>query len=107
MKPGDLLTLTPKGELTHQQTRQPPANPAWTEHRFVFDKTPLTEIVAILSENYGLTAEIADAETGQLTISGAYSAKTADELLRIIAEVLNIDIDLKSGKLILTQKPLQ
>jgi len=107
MKPGDLMTLTPKGELTHQQMQKPPANPPWTEHRFVFDKTPLTEIVAILAENYGLTAEIADTETGQLTISGAYSAKTADELLRIIAEVLNIDIDLKSGKLILTQKPLQ
>ncbi|MBC7570057.1 MAG: FecR domain-containing protein [Spirosoma sp.] len=107
MKPGDLLTLTPEGELTHQQLQQPPASPAWTEHRFVFDKTQLTEIVAILAENYGLTAEIADAETGQMTISGAYSAQTADELLRIVAEVLNIDIDRQSDKLILTQKPLQ
>ncbi|GAB3641609.1 FecR family protein [Spirosoma arcticum] len=107
MKPGDLVMLTPQGEIKHRQTHQPPANPAWTEHRFVFDKTPLTEIVAILGENYGLTAEIADAETGQMTISGAYSAQTADELLRIIAEVLNIDIDRKPNKLILTQKPLQ
>ncbi|GAB2572894.1 FecR family protein [Spirosoma areae] len=107
MKPGDFVMLNPKGEVQHRQTQQPPTNPAWTEHRFVFDKTPLTEIVAMLGENYGLTAEIADADLGQMTLSGAYSAQTADELLRIIAEVLNITIDRKDNKLRLTQNPLQ
>ena len=107
MKPGDLLTLNPKGEARYLQTKQRLANPAWTDHRFVFDKTPLTEVVAMLDENYGLTVEIASAETGQLTLSGAYPAQNADELLRIIAEVLNIDIIRQSDKRILTQKPLQ
>lgn len=107
MKPGDLLTLTPTGELTHQQTQQRPANPAWTEHRFVFDKTPLTEVAAMIGENYGLRVELADADTGHLTLSGAYSAQNADELLRIVAEVLNIQVARQADKCILSQKPPQ
>ncbi|MBC7922304.1 MAG: FecR domain-containing protein [Ferruginibacter sp.] len=106
MKPGDLVTLTPKGEVRRQQNQQPSANPAWTDHRFVFDKTPLTEIVAMLDESYGLTVEIADAETGQLTLSGAYPARNADEMLCILAEVLNLTIIRQNDTVLLTPKAI-
>ncbi|MBC8152598.1 MAG: FecR domain-containing protein [Bacteroidetes bacterium] len=106
MKPGDLLTLTPKGELQQQHTRQVPAGPAWADHRFVFDKTTLAEIVAMLDENYGLRVNITDDETGRLTLSGAYPAQNADELLRIVAEVLNLSITRQNDTVLLSPKPI-
>ncbi len=106
MKPGDLLTVTPKGIMQRQQTRQAPVNPAWTEHRFVFDKTTLTEIAAMLAENYGRSVRIPDDETSHLTLSGAYTAQNADELLRIIAEVLNLTITQQNGTVLLAPKAI-
>ena len=102
MKPGDLVSLSPKGEVVRRLTKRVAAVPAWADHRFVFDQTPLTEIVAMLGENYGLTVEIADAEMGRLTLSGAYPAQNGDELLRIVAEVLDIKISRHTDKTILS-----
>ena len=106
MKPGDLLTFTPKGDMHRQQTNQVPANPAWTEHRFVFDKTTLTEIAAMLTENYGVHVKIADAETSHLTLSGAYTAQNANEMLCIIAEVLNLSITQQNSVVVLSPKAI-
>lgn len=106
MKPGDLLSLTPGGELQRLQTKQVTANPAWADHRFVFDKTTLTEIVAMLAENYGLSVAIADEETSHLTLSGSYPARNADELLRIVAEVLNLTITRQNDAVLLAPKPI-
>ena len=105
-KPGDLLTFTPTGAMHRHQTRQVPANPAWTEHRFVFDKTTLTEIAAMLAENYGLHVRITDDEISRLTLSGAYPAQNANDLLRIIAEVLNLTITQQNSVVVLSPKAI-
>lgn len=107
MQPGDLVTLSPKGEIRRQGQLRPSARPAWADHRFVFNETPLTEVAAMLSENYGLSIDIADPQTGRLTLSGAYPAQTPDELVRIIAEVLNIRLYRQADKFILTPNPAQ
>lgn len=102
MRPGDRLFLSRQGDVRHQHAPALPTGPAWADHRFVFEQTPLNEIAATLGETYGLRVEIADGQTGQLTLSGAYPARNADELLSIIAEVLNLTITRQGSTVRLT-----
>lgn len=97
MKPGDYVTLSEQGELT--QGRKAPNEPfaAWRSHQFVFDNTPLREIVDMVRETYGLTVRLADTSLADRTLSGTYKARTSNDLIRAIAEVLELQVS-RSGK---------
>ena len=91
MRPGDLVTLEAGGKLALRQTPHPENSIAWKEHRFSFEKTSLREIAQILQENYGLEVTIEDAELANRTISGCFPAQDANEVLRLVAELLQIN----------------
>ncbi|GAA4462222.1 hypothetical protein GCM10023189_38650 [Nibrella saemangeumensis] len=93
MKPGELMKLNPAGTVSVKQIPKPENHSAWQEHRFVFDQTSLTEIANLLHENYGLTVEIREPALAERTVSGSFQAKTADELLQVIAELLEINFN--------------
>ncbi len=100
MKPGDLVTLDQQGQAKIEQTTQPQKYSAWRSHKFIFDKTPLREITNLLQENFGLTTVINSNELAQRSISGEIEAKTADELLEALSEILNLKIDRKDQQII-------
>jgi len=100
MKPGDLVTLNQQGQAKIEQTKQPQKYSAWRSHKFIFEKTTLLEITNLLRDNFGLTAEIATAELAQRSISGEIEAKTADELLEALSEILNLKIDKNDQQII-------
>lgn len=107
MKPGQLVTFgAGNGQPRLQHTVQPANHAAWREHRFVFEETTLREVTYLLKENFGLTVEITDPETASLTLSGSYPAQTADELLQIIAEALNVRINRNADKILLSPNSL-
>ena len=100
MKPGDLVTLNQAGLAKIEQTAQPQKYSAWRSHKFIFDKTPLREITNLLQENFGLTTIITSTELAQRSISGEIEAKTADELLEALSEILNLKIERKDQQII-------
>ena len=106
MKPGDRVDLSADGMAQLSQVSQPANASAWRDHRFVFDKTSLRDVAYLFQENFGINIDLADAETAALTLSGSFPAQSADELLEIIAEALNIRIIRQDGKVVLTPKPL-
>ncbi|QDK79279.1 DUF4974 domain-containing protein [Spirosoma sp. KCTC 42546] len=106
MKPGDLVDLKKNGVARLTPTAQPANYAAWSDHRYVFNETSLREVTYLFQENFGMTLEISDPETAALTVSGAYPAQSADELLQIIAEALNIQITRQGDKVLLAPQPL-
>lgn len=106
MKPGDLVDLKKNGVARLTPTAQPTNYAAWRDHRYVFNETSLREVTYLFQENFGITLEISDPETAALTLSGAYPAQSADELLQIIAEALNIQITRQGDKVLLAPQPL-
>ena len=91
MQPGDLVTLSPQGKLALTHTAHPEAVIAWKDHRFSFEQTPLREIADMLHENYGLTVTIETTQLANRTISGSFTAQNANEVLQLIAQLLQIN----------------
>jgi transmembrane sensor len=92
MKPGELVTLSPEGNMRLTQVEKPELEAAWKEQRYVFNDTSVREICALLTENFGLTIRPGNDEVAARTISGNFKALTADDILEVLREVLNLQI---------------
>lgn len=91
MKPGDLVVIDQKGHVNLKEVPQPQNFSAWKEQRFVFDETSLKEVATMIEENFGLTINFREEFLAKRTISGTFHAENADELLQVIAELLEIN----------------
>lgn len=91
MKPGDLVIIDQKGHANLQEVSQPQIFSAWKEQRFVFDETSLLEVATMIEENFGVNVEFKEESLVKRTISGTFHAENADELLQVIAEILEIN----------------
>ncbi len=91
MKPGDLVIIDPKGKANIQEVTQPQAFSAWRENRYVFDETSLQEVAMMIQESFGIKVEFKEESLTKRTISGTFHAENADELLQVIAELLEIN----------------
>lgn len=102
MNPGELVSMTPEGDLTLSHTDKPQLEAAWKEQRFVFNNTSVGEICALLKESFGLTVRPGNAEIAARTITGNFKAGTADDLLTVIGEVLDLQISKHKDHISLT-----
>jgi len=86
MKPGDLVNVDRKGHVQSRVVRQPEQYAAWRAHRIVFDQTTMPEVARFFQETYGLTLVITDADVANWTITGAFTAQSAEELLDALSQ---------------------
>ena len=91
MKPGDLVIIDQKGHANLQEVSEPQIFSAWKEHRFVFDETSLQQVATLIEEKFGLNIEFREEFLSKRTISGTFHSENADELLQVIAELLEIN----------------
>ena len=90
MHPGD-LAAQPAGK-TGIDPHSSSGNNGFLERPSVcFEQTPLQEIADILHENYGLTVTIENSQLASRTISGSFSARNANDVLQLIAQLLQIN----------------
>lgn len=98
MKPGDLVIIDQKGHANLKAVSQPQIFSAWKEQRFVFEATSLVEVANMIQENFDVHIEFRDEILAKRTISGTFHAKNADELLQVIAELLDINYNRQNNK---------
>jgi transmembrane sensor len=103
MKPGNLVTFDQKGHVSLKQTTKPQDFTSWKEHRFVFDGTTLAEIGTLFKENYGIDLQIPDKTLAQWTISGAFKAYSAEELIETITSASNLNYRQQGDTIVVTQ----
>lgn len=103
MQPGELLTLETNGQLALRRIEQPKRYAAWKDHRFVFDQTPLREVLGLVTDNFGVRVVVPDADLAQLTITGSFAALTADELLDSVTEALGLRVVRGEGGLFIVE----
>lgn len=90
LSPGELVTIDSVGQTKVKKTKKPEELSAWKNNRFVFDGTPLADLVTLFSDNFGINVILSDKELAQWTISGAFTAYTAEELLEAMTESSNL-----------------
>lgn len=105
LDPGEQVSLTANGEIRKEEMPEIETVSSWVVRQFRFEKTPLSEIVQMLSESYDLTVVLENPEMGGLSLSGTYEAGQAEELLSIVAEVLDLEVKKHQNKYRLVFKP--
>lgn len=104
MKPGDLVTLDQRGHAKLRRIRQPENVSAWRNNQFIFEQTTLLEITHLLAETYGLKVFVDDPELARWTVSGSFTAHSADELVETLMAASGLTYT-RNGNRILITKP--
>jgi transmembrane sensor len=68
MKPGDYVEIGNAG-IQKKDINSAPVL-AWTDHKFIFENTPMKEVASMVSELFGIKVMLADEATASSTISG-------------------------------------
>ncbi len=58
---------------------------AWTRNELVFEKQPMTDVLATISRWYDLEIHVADARVASTLVSAEFSTQSADEMLQALA----------------------
>lgn len=92
MQPGNVVTVANSGQ--YQLVRAAPAQRyvAWKDHWFYFDNTPLTEVAQQIREQFGVRVIVTDTELAQRRIAGNFKAEKADDLLHVLAQMLDLSV---------------
>lgn len=103
MKPGERATILPAGHVKVENLTpaQAESERSWEEHRFVFDHTPLQEVATRMNEVFDVHVYIEDKALARRELTGTYPATTAEELLDILSEMLDIEVKKQKKKLLL------
>lgn len=75
---------------------------AWRSGKLVFDGTPLADVVRELSRYHERRIVIADPALSVLKVSGVFNANNLDGLLRVIPQVLPVQVENANGTVILS-----
>ncbi len=104
--PGEQASISRNGEIEVEKLTeaQLDAHTAWKEHRFVFDRTSLTEVGARLTETFGVKIRIADSLLSGRELTGTFRAQHLDDFLSVLSEMLEIEIHRQDKIVVLTPK---
>ncbi|RAK03194.1 FecR family protein [Larkinella arboricola] len=103
IRPGDVVIVTKQGTFNLQRQQAVAEHTAWKEHRFVFNRTPLADIVRQIHEQFGVTVLIPDAELAAHQLSGNYPAQNANDLLEMMTRLLNLRLQHQNDTLVLSR----
>ena len=102
MKPGDLAILQKSGAITLINEANGKNFSTWKEQHFVFNATSVFEISSLIEESFGIKIRIANDEIALRTLTGNFKTENAEELLKTIAEVLDLKIETKGNAILIT-----
>lgn len=96
---GQSAVLDPAASRPVEITPKHPNPAAWATGKFIYDNTPLPEVLSELSEYYDVTLVAFDAghSSGESRrLSGEFSTSSLQEILNLINSALGTDIQIES-----------
>jgi len=105
MKPGDFVVLGQ--EKPQRKVVQRDSLMAWQDHKLIFDKTPLRDLVTIIDNQYGVHVQLGDASIGDSTISAMLPNDNLEVLLRALQATSDFDIVREGDHVMITSHPGQ
>jgi len=90
MDPGEFVEF--RSEQTLKRTVKSDSVLAWRYKRLVFENTPLSEVVTIIKDHYGVNLELADESVSAKTVSGVLPNDNLDVLLQAINATNDLEV---------------
>jgi len=100
MKPGEYVEFSNTGIQKKDVNNAPVL--AWTEHKFVFEKTPMKEVAELVADLYGIKVTLANEAAAADSLSGIIPNDNLDEFVQLLT-LSKYDVQ-KSDKEILIRK---
>lgn len=105
MKPGELVTLDPLAPAKLRKSAAPAKRAVRSDNRYVFEETTVLELMYLLADRHGITAEVSDEALLAQTLSGSFTAENADELLALLEEILELQITQRGDTVLISPQP--
>jgi transmembrane sensor len=80
---------------------------AWREQVLKFNETPVSELVTIIRDQYGVTVKLADDSVKDKTVTGILSNKNLDVLLKAVEATGICEVVRQDGDIIIRSHPKQ
>ena len=100
MKPGEFVEFNNTG-IQKKDVNSAPVL-AWTEHKFIFEKTPMKEVAELVADLYGIKVTLAYTTAATDSLSGIMPSDNLDDFVQVLT-YSGYDVE-KTGKEILIRK---
>ncbi len=87
------------GQFTEQNTKNNNFL-AWKTKKYLFNETPLNEILDLLSKDYAISYKIENQSLTDLKLTAAFNELTIEEITETIEIALNLEIEVSGNELI-------
>ncbi|MDF9798996.1 transmembrane sensor [Catalinimonas alkaloidigena] len=104
MEPGDMVAVSKVKREVVKKVVDTSHYTSWKENKLLFDHTPITEIIQLIEDNYGLKVSVQSTGLLEREFTGAAPADKLDILLAKMAVVYNLKIDRNDQKITITDK---
>lgn len=105
MKPGQLASTQPNVENVAVRTEKPQLHTSWTQHEFVFENAPLSDIAQQLHDTYGVELVVEDAELGNRRFTGNLSNQSIETLLTTLTLTFDLNARREGDRIVLQRTP--
>lgn len=102
LKPGELAII--KDETISKRAVKQRKYTSWIDNKLFFERTPLSELVVLLRDTYGLTVRFDNPNLEKRELSGEISSATADDVLYAIAATLDLEIEREGSSAIISSR---
>ncbi|TAH22199.1 MAG: DUF4974 domain-containing protein [Cytophagales bacterium] len=92
MQVGDLVEFSKKANTLIKRNVNTEIYSSWKDNKLIFDNTPLSEIAALIKENYGLVVRFQEAQMAKRKISGTIPSENLKILLTSLETIFNVKI---------------
>jgi transmembrane sensor len=101
---GEQLTIAPAAPPEEPHRADATAATAWTQHKIVFQRTPLSEVVDEFNLYNSRTLVITDETLAEIRITGVFSSTDPNSLLRFLRELPDVDVRETPADIRITRK---
>ena len=105
LRPGQLASAQSTIENITVQSAKPQLHTAWTQHEFIFENTPLSEIAQQFRDTYGLDIIIEDTKLANRRFTGNLSNQNAETILTALSITFDLNVRRDGARIILERNP--
>ncbi|MFC5410297.1 FecR family protein [Larkinella bovis] len=106
LKPGDAVAFSKeRRQLAVQHLADTSPIHSWTDNRWMLNDATLQEVASLIEENYGLKVKFQTDSLTQLSVNGVIPTDNLKDLLGTLESILDVHIDRKSDRIIITAIP--
>ncbi|MBL7828858.1 MAG: FecR domain-containing protein [Saprospiraceae bacterium] len=88
-------------EITLSQVPKSGNVKGWLDRRFVFDDVPLSEVIPIINDAYGVRIELKNPALGECRLHTRFNDEPIQRIIELIADTFSLKIEARNGRIIL------